>query len=415
MDLPNAKPLAMRWPDGWNDPAALDLLQETPFGTLLLDKTRPGLAAIAARAEAAGLRTSSPDTPPEGVRIVKAEWPGMRPPGRGSEAGAAISAGPTGEPWVDANAWLAAMWRAREPGKRVWVDAAPPQSVQPGGYGRTIADAASGGGGWIAALDPGLASGLRSRNGAALEKWKEIARSAAFFPGRGAWKDYAAAPRLGVVSDFSGDNEFLSQELLNMLARASQPCRIVERARLDESALKGVRAVVYPDGTPPDAGLRRKLLAWTAAGGLLVAALKWGSPEGTPTAESHPRFSFYPVGKGRIALAQGDMDAYLTVRDVPVLLSHRQDLVRIYNANAAIAYYAVAPGGRGLLQVVNYSGSSRTVSGPVTVRLAHPYRSAALITVEQPEPRSIEVRPKEGGSLALLPAVPVYAAVELKA
>jgi hypothetical protein len=204
-----------------------------------------------------------------------------------------------------------------------------------------------------------------------------------------------------------------------MLTRTSQPCQIFEKGRLSDTDLKGMKAAICPDSVPPSPELRRKVLAYVDSGGLLIAQPKWGQPEGKLLpADANSRYAFYSLGKGQIAIAKQDLDdAYLLARDVPAMVSHRHDLLRVFNANAAIAYYTVPRrAGVGLLQLVNYAGWSRQeVSGPITVRIAERYHSARLRTIDAPEAKSVEISYEQGGSLVLLPTVDVYAAVELGA
>jgi len=157
------------------------------------------------------------------------------------------------------------------------------------------------------------------------------------------------------------------------------------------------------------------LLAYAGSGGLLVIGPTWGKPEGTPSpADVHARFSFYSLGKGKLAVAkEAEPDPFVVAKDVPVLISHRQDVLRVFSANAGIVYYTVAPGGKaGLVQLVNYAGSARAV-WPITVRIAESYRTARLRTIDDPEPKNIEIASKQGASDLFLPYIPAYAAVEV--
>ena len=90
----------MRWPAAWADPATLALLKGTGIDTLLIDNSDE-FDSLRTRATQSGLKVVHPDAPPDGVRIVKGEWPGVRS-GRG---GGGVSAGPTGVAWVDSNGW----------------------------------------------------------------------------------------------------------------------------------------------------------------------------------------------------------------------------------------------------------------------------------------------------------------------
>src|SRR5690348_15321744 len=91
----------MRWPSAWTDVAALDLLKGSGIDSLLINNSDE-FEGVRTRAGQMGLRVVHPDAPPDGARMVKGEWPGVRQT-RGSGGG---SAGPTGVPWVDSNGWV---------------------------------------------------------------------------------------------------------------------------------------------------------------------------------------------------------------------------------------------------------------------------------------------------------------------
>ena len=160
-------------------------------------------------------------------------------------------------------------------------------------------------------------------------------------------------------------------------------------------------------------------MAYATAGGLLVVGQKWGKPEGPVVQDNHPQYTICSAGKGRVAYAkETDPDPYMVVREVPTLVSHRHDLVRLYVANAGILYYTVTPDGKqGLLQIVNFlnQGGFRRSDYPITAQVAEKYRTARILTMEQPEPKPIETGYKLGSTQLFLPHVPVYAAVELGA
>lgn len=49
------------------------------------------------------------------------------------------------------------------------------------------------------------------------ETWRKIVQAIEFFAARRSWAHYRPVGLLGVVSDFSGSNEFMSFEVLNLL------------------------------------------------------------------------------------------------------------------------------------------------------------------------------------------------------
>ena len=138
-------------------------------------------------------------------------------PGQGDAA-----SGPTGVPWIDSNGWLVRLSRAQKSGSTVWVAADPPKSNEIVPLSRhlvAVADGAAHGGRWVVTLDRDLAQGLLAPKPAALNGWKKLMDAIAFFQAHSEWNAWPVDAVLAVVSSFSGDNEFFSRELLNLMAR----------------------------------------------------------------------------------------------------------------------------------------------------------------------------------------------------
>src|SRR4051812_3484764 len=113
----------MEWPAGW-DAANLELLRGSAGNCLLQGP--------------AGASKAGFDTPSDlnvVARLEKSPWPGL------PEKSA--SAGPTGNPWLDANGWQVRLARAQKPEKPVWVYTEKPQPVN---CALAVADAAQCGG-----------------------------------------------------------------------------------------------------------------------------------------------------------------------------------------------------------------------------------------------------------------------------
>jgi hypothetical protein len=390
--------IPMRWPGEWSHPSALQMVKNTPINCLLADRGA-GLAATA------GITVL--DAVPQTVTLVKGEWPGVRM-GQGKGE---TSAGPTGAPWVDSNGWRARLARARHPSQPVWVEPElpkQPQVILPAVHLLGIADAAMHGGRWVLTLDPDLARAIAAGKPDAMAAWKRITGALRFFAARKARENDRPVAVVGVLSDFSGGNEFLGGEVLNLTARLHQSYRILDIAR--PVTFDGLKAVIYPDADAPSSGLRAKLLAFVESGGLLVAGAKFAT-EGRPAAETHPRYSIRTLGKGRIVT--GDMqDPFQVAQDAQVLLSHRHDLVRFWNGGAMGSYLTKPADGKSAwLQIVNYTG--RPGGGLVSARVAGAYREARIQQLEDAEARPLKALP-HGDSIELhLPPIPIYAAVEL--
>lgn len=395
----------MRWPGAWTDPAALDFVKAAGLDTLVVDNGDE-LAAVRSRAAQMGLKVAHPDAPPEGIRVVKGEWPGVRMARGNSDA----TAGPTGVPWVDSNGWAVRLSTALDPQCGVWVSVAPPQQPFPSSYLLAVADAGAYGGRWIVTLDDELAGGIAKGNGDALRVWNTIGAASAYFAAHRAWSGYEPAATCAVVSDFAGANEFFSHELLNLLARAGQHYRVLPKGRLAAAQLDGLRAAIYADTEAPPAAVRRELTAFIAAGGLLITTPVWG--EAAAKRVEHPRYYGWMQGKGRVAraIAQPD-DPYEMAQDAAVLISHRHDLIRFWNSGACGSYYAVSPDRKqALAHLLFYADRGPDVA---SVRIAGPYRKVKASTVETPELKGVETVAQKDAVEVHLPQVSQYVALEL--
>jgi hypothetical protein len=401
----------MRWPDAWKDPAALDLLKGTAIDYLLIAKGAE-LAAVRARADQLGIQAGEPDRAPEGVAILKGAWPGVQM-GRGRAEGA--GAGPTGVPWVDSNGWAIRLNSALRPGVAAWVNAPPAERafITADSYLIAIADSAAYGGRWIISLDAPLAQSLAAGNAASLATWKKLTAAAAFFAAHKTWPEYVPMAVAGVVSDFTGDNEYFSHELLNLMGRAGLHYRVLPKDKISAASFESLRAVSYTDEAPPGADLRRRILAFVEAGGLLIAAPTWGVAAGTPVASVPVAgFSLRALGKGKIALADAPpVDPYSWAGDAALLVSHRYDLVRFWNSGAACSFYTVAPERKQALVHLLFYASRGPDSA--TVRVAGRYRAARASTVDNPKVGNLVIEAQTDAVEVRLPPVSQYVALEL--
>jgi len=408
-DKMNAEWTPMRWPGSWKSPSALGLLKGTPINCLLIDKDA-ALLPVIKQAKQAGLQVAEIASPPPGVAVVPGEWPGVA-----MARGGGASAGPTGVPWVDSNSWKIRLEAARRPGTNIWVDVPPKGArVSASSYRTAIADAGAHGGRWVISLDAQLAAGIGDGKPDAVAAWKEITGAAGFFSKRDQWATYVPEAVVGVVSDFAGDNEFMGQELLNLIGRTNQQYAVLLKTKLPKTLFGGLRAVIYADAQPPEAELRKQILDFVNAGGLLITGPKWGVPPGIPAKDDHPRYAARTLGKGRIAVAKADPDdPYILANDSALLISHRYELLRFWNGGAVGSYLTVAPDRkRAVAHLLFYADR-----GPdhASVRIAGRYRKVNLWTPDRPEPRPVEVEIQKDAVELHLPAVSQYAAAELEA
>jgi len=395
----------MRWPAGWKNPATLDLLNGTAIDYLIV----PGefaFSAVGARARQLGIEFGPL---PPGIEIVKGVWPGVQWPTSGA------GAGPTGVPWVDSNGWLIRLNRAQHPDSMVWVDAPPPAKtfITADAYLIASADSASHGGRWIIDLDLPLAKSLLAPDAGSLAIWKRLTATAEFFAAHETWRDYSAVGVAGVISDFAGENEFFSRELLNLMGRAGLHYRILLKDRVSTASFESLRAVSYTDAAPPTPELRRRILQFVESGGLLIAAPAWGEVAGAPVAGFQPAgYNLRAAGKGRVALANdAPSDPYAWAADAALLVSHRYDLVRFWNSGAVRSFYTLSPDRkRALVHLLFYADR-----GPdsATVRVAGRYRAAHAATIDDPKLKNLALAPQGDGVEVHLPQVSQYVVLEL--
>ncbi len=431
VDMDAAEWIPFRWPAEW-PPSALDLLRGTPVNCLVVGHGE-GLEAVLAGARALGLAIATlEDQAPQGVTAIPCAersklpwtaagavvalkdgvWPGI-------QSGTASGGGPTGLPWVDSNGWFAQLARVRAPSKTLWIAAEPPAKspfLRAASYELAVADAETYGARWVVSLDERLRQGLAKGNREALDTWRKIAGALEFFKARRRWNGYQSVSVMAVISDFSGPNEELAGEILNLAARRPLPVRIVEQARALAASFDGLKAIIYPDQAPPREALRKKLLGFVRGGGLLIANSQWQPVEGEPPeGDTHRRFQVRRLGQGRLAVATEEMqDPYAVVLDAHLLLSRRHDPLRFFNAGSMNSHYTLSPEGRrGLVQILNYA--LRPFGHPVSVTFPVKYRVARLWSFEGPGPAALEMAPQEWGVEVHLPPLGAYAAIELEA
>ena len=402
-------------------PSALTVLKGTCINYLLMDKSA-ALEPAAAEARKNGISVGGPDSLPPGVSLVSGEWPGIQlsPSGKVDT----VAAGPTGAPWVDSNGWKIRLTAALHPESTVWVDAAPKEPrLFPQSYVVAIADSAARGGRWVISLDDQLAAGIAAQTPAALATWKRITAAAGFFDAHQPWRAHFPAAVIGVISDFAGPNEFLGQELLNLLDRTNQQYRIIPKANVSAASINGLEAVLSLDADAPSPDMRKLILAFVEAGGMLIGGPDWRGLPGSPAKyDEHPRYTSRLLGKGRIAVAKASLsDPYLLANDSVLLVGHRHDLIRFWNGGAVGSYLTGTPDRkRTLAQILFYSERGPNLQrggrgSEVTVWVSGQYRAAQLWTLDQTSSRPVEMELTKDGVELHLPAVSEYAAVELEA
>ncbi len=358
------------------------------------------------------------------------------------------SAGPTGVPWVNSNGWLSLLARNLSrpkprtildprrsnvssditrlsldlvlyrisPGKTVWLDYDPPESSDldhPAGYALAVADGCAYGSRWVISLDDHLRRGLTQKDPRAIGIWEKIVSTVGFFNGKGSWTSFRPRGFLAVVSDFRGDNESLATEILNLLARRHVQYKIIERSIWPRLRLDGLKAVLWVDSAEPDFVRKPQLRSFVEQGGLLIAPKPWWPVKSAPKSGGLlDHFQVYSFGNGSIAVPrEGMTDPYEVAFDTHMLMSRRNDLVRIFNVTACNTLCTADLSGRKrLVQILNYASSGRQDLASIWVRTTN--RTARYWSLGAAEPVTLRGVRSRGGWEFQLPFISTYAALE---
>ena len=393
-----------------NRPAAVAAAQAAGLSAVAMDGNPPGSAGVPVipwnkSTEVRGTASSTV------LGIADGLWPGIPP-------GAPVLGGPTTLPWVDSNGAAIRIARALEPDKGVWIGFDPPRqaTLAAEAYMLAVADSASYGARWVVSLDDQLRADLTARKQPAVDTWKKVTATLAFFEQHKQARTYQPAGVLAVVSNFAGPDWDAGKDALNSLPRLRQPFRVIARSRAAGASFTGLQAIYYVDQEAPDPELRRKLMAFANGGGALFAPYKWPNPEGAPApAEPYLLFTVRSVGKGRLAVCKEERpEAYNTVADIQVIMSHRNDILRLYSASSANGFYQTsAQGGQGVIHLLNYA--CRPGSDGPLFYVRDQYKSARLVSPELTSPATLQLAAQEeGGAELFLPRLSVYGAIELE-
>ena len=429
----------------WAGGSSSDESQQRSLEPLIAVARNAGLAVVgevgegtdlrkaAAAAESAGLQAlcTGSSEPLEGFRVLRfgepsvsdrsprpflgvsgLPWPGLKVD---LDEGADASTGPTGPPWIDSNAWFVRLARELIRPETTWLSFEPPAEElrdPSAAYVQSVADAEVYGARWMVSLDGGSRLDLAGGRGPGQETWRQIVQALEFFEARRSWASYRPVGLLGVVSDFSGPNEFMSFEVLNLLSRYSRLYRVIprDRDRLLSSAgaepFEGLQAVLYVDETPPGGELLRRLYAFAEEGGTLITPPGWDE-RGEPLARSSfSRFTLSHYGQGRLAVAREELvDPYRLAQDAQALMGHRHDLVRVFNPGVGRFAYSKSEDGRAAV-VHLFPYSRYSFETHVSVWFQEPWRSAHAWQPGAAEPERAERTVTETGVEFLLPPEP---------
>ncbi len=417
----------MEWPASWREPALLAQLDGTPINCLLLGPDTP--ASI--KEAAARKNLDCPEKIPwsaikelnwksnEPLLAIKdAFWPELSRKAGNTPANDA-EAGPTGTPWLDANGWLIQLARVRVPQRTVWIKSDPPEDagrLAASNYQLALAEAWTYGAHRPVWLAPQHAEQLAQGNAAAKQSWDQTMKTLAWLEARREWNKWRTFAQMLVLSDYTGPNEYTATETLILAARRNLAFIPCETGKFTAASLQGMKALLYVDAEPLSPASGTALDAFMKAGGLLVAlkqpalGFKGRGRQLEPTV----RFDVFQYGKGRLAVAKGDFDdPYLLAQDAHLLLSRKNDAVRLFNAGSIQWYHTVSPDGRRwMVHLVNYSRFG--AAHQVTLQSWTKLKAARFHSSEGAEPKDLGINRETGQSEVYLPRFTVHASVELE-
>lgn len=375
-------------------------------------ETRPSLPVIE-WAERQEINWNSTST---AVVLSDSVWPGIR--SNGGRGGTVATAGPTGIPWLDSNAWLIQWARQRCESKGLWLAFEPVQNesaVDSASYLLALADSESSGARWIVSLDDRFRSALSGQQAAALQQWKQITEAIAFFRNRSAWNELRPKAALGIVTEDSDVEAFMQDEILNLLGRRQVPFRILRKCPRKVEETQDLVAILCSDANPPDSTQRACLLNFAEQGGLLIVPNTWEKPVGAILSHDlEDDYALVRLGSGRLAWSRHAwQDPYRVVEAVHLLMSRRNDLFRLGNGESiSVRCTGSADGRRMLIQLVSFDRRASRV--PVSLWVKPQFRTARLWKLGSDEPMALSARPEQGGQEYSLPPFATYAAVELE-
>lgn len=341
-------------------------------------------------------------------------WPGVN---LETMEGDNARAGATANPWVNSNAWVSLLAGALQPGKTLWLEFDPPDTsslLHPANYGLAIADSRAYGSRWIISLDDKLRAALPSGDSQARSIWEKLCEMLAFFESHKEWQAFQSEGILAVFSDFRGDNAYFSGEVLNLLNRRHVQFRIVERSKPLPAPDQELKSVLWLDKEAPNTDQLSQFLALVRQGGLLIAAAYWGPAEVKPTkGDASLHYDLYNLGTGQIAVAAEGFQAPDQVAlDAHMLLSRRNDLLRLYNPASVNCHSSIdPPHRRRLIQLLNYSVKP---ADSVTLWVNDEVKSARLWKPGTRDALTLEGATATPGMDFRLPPLSLYCALELE-
>jgi hypothetical protein len=326
-------------------------------------------------------------------------------------------AGPTANPWTESNGWLSLLAHQMAPGKTLWLEIDPPETMETRSsqdYCLALADARVYGARWIISLDATVRAGLSRGDATAIAMWTRICETLDACESHPGWEEFDPMGILAVASDFRGSNAFTGGQLLNLLNRRQLQFTIVDRTLPFPRLGEWVRGVLWVDEQPPTSEQRAELLTFAHNGGVVITPQYWG-PAGANAYKQDWLFGYalYAIGAGRMVVAEDGLpEPYQLSRDAHLLVSRKNDFVRLYNPGTTRYYSSINSLRRSqLVRILNYSGESASY---VTLWVDTSARSARLWIPSSEAPLALKSTNSGDGVSFDLPPFSVLCAVEIE-
>ena len=170
----------------------------------------------------------------------------------------------------------------------------------------------------------------------------------------------------------------MSGEFLNLAPRRHLAYRAMLAAEAAKATFDGLKAIVYLENEAPKGELRDRLIAFAKSGGLLIGPKGIADVAGGKRVAEH---TVAPLGAGRVAIPlQPWDDPFTLVAQTHVLVGHREDVVRVWNASSTDTFPQLdAAGGKMVVHLVPYA-SAKTRS--VTLGIGQRGRMARILRLE---------------------------------
>ena len=200
-----------------------------------------------------------------------------------------------------------------------------------------------------------------------------------------------------MISDFNGPDFEMSGEVLNLMARRDLLFRVIWKTPAAAQPFTGLK-LCFTRMRPPRTRTAPQNHRLRGTGRLADHWARVGlAGQAGPTRFPQPNSTSACWAKGRLAVArQALTDPYQVAAETQLLLSHRYDLVKIYNAPSSGGTRLTAPaeGRKALLQCVSYADGGRGGGGLRTIWIREQFAKARLWGIGN-DPVSIAAEPSE--------------------